>query len=115
MSACLVWYNMHMSEEFVLDKEHVEEAVWQLFHEWKKPLAKRLLKMAEISQRNWTMYMRRSKQADGHVWTYEQLANEYNCSRPRVYQIVKRTEDKFLKFCERIGLKEDGTGRNFGK
>ena len=96
---------MHMSEEFVLDKEHVEEAVWQLFHEWKRPLAKRLLKIAEISQRNWTMYMQRSKQADGHVWTYEQLANEYNCSRPRAYQIVTRTEEKFWKFCERIGLK----------
>ena len=106
---------MRMSGEFVLDKEHVEEAVWQLFHEWKKPLAKRLLRMAEISQRNWTMYMRRSKHADGRVWTYEQLANEYNCSRPRAYQIVRRTEEKFLKFCERIGLKENRNDHNFSK
>lgn len=93
----------------------MEEAVRQLFHEWKKPLAKRLLEMAEISQRNWTMYMRRSMLADGTAWTYEQLANEYNCSRPRAYQIVKRTEEKFLKLCERIRLKEDGNGRSFGK
>lgn len=82
-----------------------KEAVEQLFNDWRKPLARRLLKMANISTRNWTMYMRHRGFDVGEAWSFAQLAEEYGCSRPRAYQIVSRTEEKFEEFCKKMGLR----------
>lgn len=48
--------------------------------------------------RNLEIYLKRMGLADGHIWTYGELANEYGVSRPRVVQICQRTETLIRRF-----------------
>ena len=68
------------------------EQIDEMLNEWHTPEAQRLLEKMGVSERNWRIFARRLGRADGQTWTFEMLANEENISRPRVYQIFRRTQ-----------------------
>ena len=88
-------------------ENQIEISIGTCFHEWKTPEARKMLEEAGISERNWALFMRRSGLADGTVWTFAQLANEYGIARPRAHQIVASTRKRFVQYCARIGIRED--------
>lgn len=53
------------------------------------------------SSRNLEIYLRKAGVWDGHYWTYGELANEFDISRPRVVQVCRRTEVLVKKYFEK--------------
>ena len=55
------------------------------------------------SERNLQIYFRRFGVIDGHLWSYGELANEYDISRPRVVQICQRTNLLLKRYFDKQG------------
>lgn len=93
-------------KNYYLDKNSLRDIMWQLCHEWNEQSSKTILEKAGISNRNWTMYMQRLGLADGEKWTFAMLADKYNITRPRAFEIIYKTEKNFNKFCQKINKGE---------
>ncbi len=53
--------------------------------------------------RNAEIYIRKLGLYDGRQWSYGDLANEYDISRPRAVQICQRTAELLKRYFGRLG------------
>ena len=79
----------------------------EMQYEWHTPEAKRLLKEMGISERNWKIFSRHIGKADGRAWTFGMLADKESISRPRAYQIFKKTQGILAKYISRLDDDEE--------
>lgn len=92
----------------------VEADIQEILHEWHTPKAARILEKMGVSERNWMLFALHGGTADGHEWSFRELAVKLDTiSHVRVYQIVKKTERRLRQYIEakRGSCRKRKTGR----
>ena len=79
----------------------IEADIQEILHEWHTPKAARILGEMGVSERNWMLFALHGGTADGHEWSFRELAAKLGTiSHVRVYQIVKKTERRLRQYIE---------------
>ena len=89
------------------------EDVREIMHEWHTPKAERILHEMGVSKRNWRMLMQHAGFADGHSWSYRQIAaaEDRGLSHVRVFQIVRKTRLRLWRYLSQKGYEPVHFGR----